>query len=177
VRSLLIVVALVLAYVLPTVPVASVESEVEPQRSFKAEVFEEIVARNIDAPTKVAAKSVPEPVPEPQPKPQPVQANGSCASAIKQTWPAHLQRGALLVQQKEGGAPTAVGVNRNGSRDHGCFQINDASHPGFFATKSWSNPLHNAAYALSIYSGRGNWSAWYAVCPHTGGSPYGLNCG
>lgn len=60
--------------------------------------------------------------------------------------------------------PDAVGaVNNDGSRDFGCFQINNRWHPQFFAEGDWRDPYHNARYALKIYNGRGNWSAWYAV--------------
>lgn len=90
----------------------------------------------------------------------------SCREAIAQVFPKHLQAGAItvLVHENRKEDPLATGkMNRNGSRDYGCFQINDAAHKAFFATKDWKNPLHNAQEALNIYNGRGNWTAWYAV--------------
>lgn len=93
---------------------------------------------------------------------------GSCRAAIAQTWPAHLQSGAITVMTHENRAenPAAVGaVNSDGvgSQDFGCFQINNYWHKGFFASNDWRDPVANARYAYSIYQGRGNWSAWYAV--------------
>lgn len=65
-------------------------------------------------------------------------------------------------------APARIGgLNYDGSRDYGCFQLNDKAHPGFFGTQDWRNPEANARYAYSIYKGRGNFSAWYAVCSPT----------
>lgn len=55
--------------------------------------------------------------------------------------------------------------NSDGSRDYGCFQLNNYAHRQFFATHDWSDADQNAAYAYShIFASRGNWSAWYAVC-------------
>jgi hypothetical protein len=57
------------------------------------------------------------------------------------------------------------GLNSDGSRDFGCFQINNFAHAGFFASSDWSDPLQSSTYAYQhIFAGRGNWSAWYAVC-------------
>lgn len=86
-------------------------------------------------------------------------------------WPAELQAGALTVLEHENRSerPNAVGaMNQNGSQDYGCFQINNAAHPRFFATHDWRDPVANATEALAIYQGRqkltGNgWQAWYAV--------------
>jgi len=96
---------------------------------------------------------------------------GSCRDAINQVFPAHLRAGAIVVLQHEnrGENPEAIGgVNKDGSRDYGCFQINSRWHKNFFATKNWKDPVHNAQQALDIYNGRkareGNgWRAWYAV--------------
>lgn len=58
----------------------------------------------------------------------------------------------------------AVGAeNDDGSRDYGCFQINDKAHPEFFQSSTWQDPIANAQEAYKIYAGRENWSAWYAV--------------
>lgn len=96
--------------------------------------------------------------------------NTSCVAAIEQTWPEHLQSGAKTVLDNENGqhdpnAISAVNHHPDGStsRDFGCFQINDKSHAGFFASNDWSDPVANARYAHSIYEGRGDWTAWYAV--------------
>ncbi len=90
---------------------------------------------------------------------------GTCEEAIIAVWPANLQAGARIVAQKESGMRSdAVGaVNYDGSQDYGCFQINNFAHPAFFAGGNWSDPTYNAQYALAIYNGRGNWTAWYAV--------------
>lgn len=91
----------------------------------------------------------------------------TCRQAIAQTWPAHLQEGANIVMLKESGdRPNAIGaVNKDAhrSQDFGCFQINNHWHKAFFANNDWSDPVANSKYAYSIYQGRGNWTAWYAV--------------
>lgn len=97
----------------------------------------------------------------------------TCDQAIDQVFPVALREGAKIVRTYENrsGDPNAIGsVNGDGSRDYGCFQINNRWHPQFFATKDWSNPLHSAEYALQIYNGRANnpnykngWTSWYAV--------------
>jgi len=96
------------------------------------------------------------------------QGGGSCRDAIAQTWPAHLQAGAITVMTHENRSenPAAVGAVNNdgvGSQDFGCFQINNYWHKAFFASNDWRDPVANARYAYTIYQGRGNWSAWYAV--------------
>jgi hypothetical protein len=95
----------------------------------------------------------------------------SCDQAIDQVFPVALRDGAKTVRTYENRSanPSAVGsVNGDGSRDYGCFQINNKAHPQFFATRDWSNPVDSATYALQIYQERariqGNgWRAWYAV--------------
>ena len=104
--------------------------------------------------------------------PTPVPA-GSCEDAIAKIWPAELQDVARLVSLKESSlisdrigplkANGTVGYNYDGSRDYGCFQINDKAHPQFFANGDWRDPYYNAQYALRLYQERGNWTAWYAV--------------
>lgn len=104
--------------------------------------------------------------------PKPVSA-GSCEETIAKIWPAALQSGARIVSTKESSmisdrigplkADGTVGYNYDGSRDYGCFQINDKAHPTFFANGDWRDPIYNAQYALKIYNERGNWTAWYAV--------------
>lgn len=94
--------------------------------------------------------------------------SGSCRDAIAQTWPSHLQSGAITVMTHENRSenPAAIGAVNNdghGSQDFGCFQINNYWHKNFFASNDWRDPVANARYAYSIYQGRGNWSAWYAV--------------
>ena len=101
-----------------------------------------------------------------KPPSTPASSSASCRDAIAQTWPLALRDGAttVLVHENRAEDPSAKGsVNRDGSRDYGCFQINDKAHPAFFATQDWSDPVANARYALTIYQGRGNWTAWYAV--------------
>lgn len=97
----------------------------------------------------------------------------TCEQAIRQVWPPNLQEGAIIVSQHENRLqdPAAIGaVNPDsyGSRDYGCFQINDHWHPAYFAEGDWKDPVWAATYALKIYEGRqrtnGNgWTAWYAV--------------
>ena len=161
-RSLLIVVALVLAYVLPTVPVASVESEVEPQRSFKAEVFEEIVARNIDAPTKVAAKPVPKPEPKPVTPTRPTYTGNKQAWLTASNIPRSDWQYADHIIQKESGWRYDV-WNGSGSSAYGLCQTMTSIHkpPQSF----YSDPVeqlnwcHN--YATGRYSGWSNaYDAW-----------------
>lgn len=95
----------------------------------------------------------------------------TCREAIARTWPVALRDGAYTVLENENRQedPSAVsGVNSDGSRDYGCFQVNSYWHASFFASKTWSNPLDNAQYAYSIYEERKaldgiGWTAWYAV--------------
>lgn len=99
----------------------------------------------------------------------PVASGGTtCRQAIAQTWPAHLQSGAITVMTHENRSenPAAVGAinpDEHRSQDFGCFQINNYWHKGFFANNDWRDPVANARYAYTIYQGRGNWTAWYAV--------------
>ena len=110
---------------------------------------------------KKAEPAAPAPAPTPE----------TCRSAIAKVWPAHLQAGAITVMTHENRAelPAAIGaVNFDGSRDFGCFQINDRWHRGYFSGGDWRDPVWAATYALQIYRERqarnGNgWSAWYAV--------------
>jgi hypothetical protein len=65
---------------------------------------------------------------------------------------------------ESGGNPDALSPpNRNGTRDHGLWQINSV-HKGLLAQGNWRNPVDNARMAYSIYKGRGNtfkpWSAY-----------------
>lgn len=120
--------------------------------------------------------------PEPQPQAKaavattvstPVAAAKTCEEGIRRVWPAHLQDGAILVSKYENRRqdPEAVGaVNPDavGSRDYGCFQINNYWHPKYFTDGDWRDPEWAAEYALRIYREReardGNgWRAWYAV--------------
>jgi hypothetical protein len=97
----------------------------------------------------------------------------TCEQAIRNTWPQHLQSGAILVSQKENQRqdPVAVGAvnpDKYASRDYGCFQINDHWHPAYFTNGDWRDPEWAAKYALTIYEGRKKvdgigWTAWYAV--------------
>jgi len=91
--------------------------------------------------------------------------SGNCYEAVRATWPRQLWPGAYTVMEKESGARSqAIGkINSNGSQDFGCFQINNFAHRGFFQSHDWADSYQNAAYAYTIYRGRGNWSAWYAV--------------
>lgn len=101
-------------------------------------------------------------------QPAATSSGGSCRAAIAQTWPAHLQSGAITVMTHENRSedPNAAGKINNDehrSQDFGCFQINNYWHKAFFANNDWRDPVANARYAYSIYQGRGNWTAWYAV--------------
>lgn len=97
----------------------------------------------------------------------------SCEAAIAAVWPASLQTGARLVSVKESSLNPdqigpiredgSTGYNYDGSRDYGCFQINNKAHPDFFSGGDWRDPYYNAQYALKTYQERGNWTAWYAV--------------
>lgn len=117
------------------------------------------------AKTEQKKAEVAAPAPAPAPTPE------TCRSAIAKVWPAHLQAGAVTVMTHENRAelPAAIGeVNFDGSRDFGCFQINDRWHRGYFSGGDWRDPVWAATYALQIYRERharnGNgWSAWYAV--------------
>ncbi len=95
-------------------------------------------------------------------------------------WPAELADTAIFVMTKENGSenPKRIsGLNYDGSRDYGCMQLNNKAHPTFFATNNWSDSEANAREALTIYRGRGNWSAWYSVCTPARIPKYpGINC-
>ena len=60
------------------------------------------------------------------------------------------------------GDPSAVGHNRNGSRDSGLWQINSVH--GF---KNLKDPLANAKAAFQVWLAQG-WQAWYAHTPRGG---------
>lgn len=97
----------------------------------------------------------------------------TCREAIDQVWPTALRDGAKIVLEHENRSENTAavgGVNPDqwGSRDYGCFQINDHWHPDYFTQGDWKDPKWAAEYALRIYNGRqaseGNgWRAWYAV--------------
>lgn len=75
---------------------------------------------------------------------------------------------ALLVMFKESGCnPT----KNSPTADHGLFQLHN---------QDVHDPAENVRIAYDKYVGgrigSNNWSAWYAVCPARGGSPYGLKC-
>lgn len=103
--------------------------------------------------------------------PKPLQQPATCRDAVRSSWPSNLQEQALtvLVNENRRENPGAVGAtNKNGSTDYGCFQINDAAHPQFFATSKWRDPVANAEYAYQVYKERKaidgiGWTAWYAV--------------
>jgi len=122
---------------------------------------------NIISPT-AEAKAPETPAPAaPEPAPQPL----TCRQAIDQVWPTALREGATLVLVHENRSENIAAegaVNGDGSKDWGCFQINDRWHPAYFAEGDWKDPVWAAQYALKIYEGRqqseGNgWRAWYAV--------------
>lgn len=142
------------------------QKQVEAQTAQK--LAREAEAKKLAQVQVEAKKPVAEPEKEPEPssvKPA-VTSNVTCRQAIDQVFPAHLRSGAIVVLQHENRKedPNAIGkMNKNGSRDYGCFQINDKAHKAFFASKNWRDPVHNAQQALAIYNGRGNWTAWYAV--------------
>ena len=156
----------------------------EQQHVNKSEARETVEAEKPEedpkpAPTEELAEpkttETPQPAPAVAQKQQstPVASPVTCEQAIRQVWPAHLQEGAIIVSQHENRQqdPAAVGaVNPDsvGSRDYGCFQINDHWHPSYFTDGDWKDPVWAAQYALKIYNGRqaanGNgWTAWYAV--------------
>lgn len=148
------------------------EEEVKTAQKLAQEtkLKEQVKAQEDAQKAQEAAKTKPSVPKTSAPIPAPAVA-GSCRDAINQVFPAHLRAGAIVVLQHENRKedPTAVGkVNRNGSRDYGCFQINSGAHKAFFATKNWKDPVQNTQQALDIYNGRkareGNgWRAWYAV--------------
>lgn len=116
-------------------------------------------------PTKLAEAPKPEPTPAPQPAPKPAVVASDCVAAMQRHWPEHLWAGATIVIQKESSnRSNAIGtVNRNGSQDFGCFQINNHAHANWFNLHNWQDADQNSAYAYQLYRERGNWTAWYAV--------------
>jgi len=109
----------------------------------------------------------------PKEEPQSITASQplTCREAIDQVWPTALREGAKLVLVNENRSENVAAegaVNTDGSKDWGCFQINNYWHPAYFAEGDWKDPVWAAQYALKIYEGRqrseGNgWRAWYAV--------------
>ncbi len=97
----------------------------------------------------------------------------TCREAIRAVFPPALQRDALLVLSKENGPEDRYAKstpNADGTRDWGCMQINSIhlGTKGWWTHESIFDPQVNAAVALAIYNERGNWSAWYSVCPLQG---------
>lgn len=153
-----------IATVVMTLIVSTLKTSV-PQKPLQAQQ---------SAPTASVAKSEPitQPAPEKPPEPPSVPPRAqTCREAIAKTWPSNLQAGAIIVLEHENRSenPKAAGaVNKDGTQDFGCFQINNHWHANFFATNDWTDPESNAAYAYQIYLGRANtgrngWSSWYAV--------------
>jgi hypothetical protein len=175
-RLLLYTIVAVLAVVFTQVP-RQVQDTRPQEHLNKSETVAPAKADTPKATPTVEQPAVEETAPQPQVKTEVVNTQpapaGSCEEAIAAVWPASLQSGARLVSTKESSmisdrigplkADGTVGYNYNGSRDYGCFQINDQAHPDFFANGDWRDPTYNAQYALKIYNERGNWTAWYAV--------------
>ena len=70
----------------------------------------------------------------------------------------------VIVQCESSFDPGAVGSNRDGSQDHGLFQINDVHRPVFETVtgRSWStryDPEANTAFAAHLYR-RSGWQPW-----------------
>lgn len=170
-----IVLVLSIAFIQP-----ALAKQQEPQQLNKSEAPVQQAKAEAPKPETTVDPVVTETQAPPQPVAETVAANpptpvsaGSCEEAIANVWPAALQSGARLVSTKESSmisdrigplkADGTVGFNYDGSRDYGCFQINDKAHPAFFANGDWRDPTYNAQYALQLYNERGNWTAWYAV--------------
>lgn len=176
------IIAIALLSVIIATPLAqakSAQANRTPQSSVKDVVK---IVKKIDA-SLVTKGDPPAPILEPTtqtPLPESSQqvaiapaVSISCEEAIRQIWPIELQQGAIITARAESSLRTndigpmmsdgSIGYNYDGSRDYGCFQINDKAHPDFFANNDWSNPVANAMEGLKIYNDRGNWTAWYAV--------------
>jgi hypothetical protein len=75
---------------------------------------------------------------------------------------------AISIAENGSGDPAALsGLNRNGSRDLGLWQINSGWWPQFGGQQALTDSLNNARAAISIY-GRQGWCAW---------STYESSCG
>lgn len=75
---------------------------------------------------------------------------------------------AISIAENGSGIPSLLsGVNRNGTRDLGLWQINSAWWPQFGGQATLSQPWPNAQAAFAIY-GRQGWCAW---------STYEVSCG
>lgn len=179
-RLLLYTIVAALAVVFIQVsPAIRDEPPKEPQHIKKSEVQEPV---KTETPKQqpiedVAVTETPAPQPEVKTVAETTQSTPvapvTCEQGIRQVWPAYLQEGAIIVSQHENRRqdPAAIGAinpDSHGSRDYGCFQINDYWHPAYFAEGDWKDPVWAAKYALKIYEGRqrteGNgWRAWYAV--------------
>lgn len=120
---------------------------------------------------KVEPKTPKDPTPaQTAPKPVPATFPVGCENYRKEVSKyAWNVEEALLVMSKESGCnPYAVSP----TNDHGLFQLNnqavyDPAQNIAIAFGKWKNPRLGT---------QPNWSAWYAVCPYSGGSPYGLKC-
>ena len=72
---------------------------------------------------------------------------------------------AIMMSESEGFAK-ATNLNKNGSRDHGYWQINDFAHPT--VSKACKEDIFcSTNYAYKLYKQRGNFTAWYG---YTNGS-------
>ena len=60
-----------------------------------------------------------------------------------------------IARCESGSDPTAVHLNRNGSRDHGLWQINDRWWRPLFETLNPYDPVENAAMAALVYAEQG----------------------
>lgn len=108
--------------------------------------------------------TLPEPQIPPVQKLEPVISN-DCQAAMRRHWPAALWDEATITMTRESGQrSTAEGaVNFDGSRDYGCFQINNKAHAAFFAAHDWRDANANAAYGYQVYKDAGSWRPWFAV--------------
>lgn len=69
---------------------------------------------------------------------------------------------AVAMAESSGNTGAIGGLNANGSRDYGLWQINDRAHPDLLTadTQWWSPPL-NAAMMFQVYKGAGfKWTPW-----------------
>lgn len=113
--------------------------------------------------TTVKPKVVRQP-PRAAPRTTPI-ASGSAEAAIRKWFPDVYEKATRVARCESGLNPRATHTNRDGSTDHGTFQINSVHKKNFTAVTGQPffdgvySPDYNAQYARNLFNSSG-WRPW-----------------